>query len=61
MLLIFFEQQQMEVDDESIVTADTLAILSNRINHLYYSMFQLFPVQVTSLTEYMTFFFSNVS
>lgn len=43
------------------ISTEILTILSNRINDMYNNMFLLFPVEKTSLSEYIEFCSNNVS
>jgi hypothetical protein len=51
----------MKENDTEYINTEILTILSNRINELYNNMFLLFPVERTSLTEYIEFCSNNVS
>lgn len=50
-----------ENDTEYNINTEILTILSNRINDIYNNMFVLFPVEKTSLSEYIEFCSNNVS
>jgi len=58
---IFILQQEMKENDTEYINTEILTILSNRINELYNNMFLLFPVEKTSLSEYIEFCSNNVS
>jgi len=51
----------MKENDTEYVSTEILTILSNRINDMYNSMFLLFPVEKTTLSEYIEFCSNNVS
>jgi len=51
----------MKENDTEYINTEILTILSNRINELYNHMFLLFPVEKTSLSEYIEFCSNNVS
>jgi len=51
----------MKENDTEYINTEILTILSNRINELYNNMFLLFPVEKTSLSEYIEFCSNNVS
>lgn len=51
----------MKENNTEHINTEILYILSNRINDLYNKMFQLFPVEKTSLSEYIEFCSNNVS
>jgi len=51
----------MKENDTEYINTEILTILSNRINDMYNSMFLLFPVEKTSLSEYIEFCSNNVS
>ncbi|KAE9524383.1 hypothetical protein AGLY_015220 [Aphis glycines] len=53
--------QEMKENDTEYINTEILTILSNRINELYNHMFLLFPVEKTSLSEYIEFCSNNVS
>ncbi|KAF0766966.1 U3 small nucleolar RNA-associated protein 6 [Aphis craccivora] len=53
--------QEMKENDTEYINTEILTILSNRINELYNNMFLLFPVEKTSLSEYIEFCSNNVS
>lgn len=53
--------QEMKENDTEYINTEILTILSNRINELYNNMFVLFPVEKTSLSEYIEFCSNNVS
>lgn len=57
----FFLQQEMKENDADYISTEILTILSNRINDMYNNMFQQFPVEKTSLSEYIEFCSNNVS
>lgn len=51
----------MKENDTEYINTEILTILSNRINDMYNNMFLLFPVEKTSLSEYIEFCSNNVS
>jgi len=51
----------MKENDSEYINTEILTILSNRINDMYNNMFLLFPVEKTSLSEYIEFCSNNVS
>ncbi|XP_029341570.1 uncharacterized protein LOC100570537 isoform X2 [Acyrthosiphon pisum] len=51
--------QEMKENDTEYINTEILTILSNRINDMYNSMFLLFPVEKTSLSEYIEFCSNN--
>jgi len=51
--------QEMKENDTEYINTEILTILSNRINELYNNMFLLFPVERTSLSEYIEFCSNN--
>uniref|UniRef100_A0A2H8TXJ3 U3 small nucleolar RNA-associated protein 6 n=1 Tax=Melanaphis sacchari TaxID=742174 RepID=A0A2H8TXJ3_9HEMI len=51
--------QEMKENDTEDINTEILTILSNRINELYNNMFLLFPVDKTSLSEYIEFCSNN--
>lgn len=51
----------MKENNTEDINTEILTILSNRINELYNNMFLLFPVEKTSLSEYIEFCSNNVS
>lgn len=51
----------MKENDTEYINTEILTILSNRINDMYNNMFQLFPVEKTSLSDYIEFCSNNVS
>ncbi|KAL4104478.1 hypothetical protein QTP88_019776 [Uroleucon formosanum] len=53
--------QEMKENDTEYISIEILTILSNRINDMYNCMFLLFPVERTSLSEYIKFCYKNVS
>ncbi|KAL4103959.1 hypothetical protein QTP88_019276 [Uroleucon formosanum] len=53
-------EQEMKENNTEHINTEILYILSNRINDLYNKMFQLFPVEKTSLSEYIEFCSNNI-
>lgn len=51
----------MKENDTEDINTEILTILSNRINDMYNNMFLLFPVEKTSLSDYIEFCSNNVS
>jgi len=51
----------MKENDTEYINTEILTILSNRINDMYNSMFLLFPVEKSTLIEYIEFCSNNVS
>jgi len=51
----------MKENNTEDINTEILTILSNRINEMYKNMFLLFPVEKTSLSEYIEFCSNNVS
>ncbi|XP_003242958.1 U3 small nucleolar RNA-associated protein 6 homolog isoform X1 [Acyrthosiphon pisum] len=51
--------QKIKENDTEYINTEILTILSNRINDMYNSMFLLFPVEKTSLSEYIEFCSNN--
>ncbi|XP_060844936.1 U3 small nucleolar RNA-associated protein 6 homolog [Rhopalosiphum padi] len=51
--------QEMKENNTVYINTEILTILSNRINDMYNNMFLLFPVEKTSLTEYIEFCSNN--
>lgn len=51
----------MKESDTEYINTEILTILSNRINDMYNNMFLLFPVEKTSLSDYIEFCSNNVS
>ncbi|XP_060856851.1 U3 small nucleolar RNA-associated protein 6 homolog isoform X2 [Metopolophium dirhodum] len=51
--------QEMKENDTEYINTEILTILSNRINDMYNCMFLLFPVEKTSLSEYIEFCSNN--
>lgn len=61
LLLFFFLQQEMKENDTEYINTEILTIFSNRVNDMYNNMFLLFPVEKTSLSDYIEFCSNNVS
>lgn len=59
--LPFALQQEMKENDTEEINTEVLTIVSNRINDMYNNMFLLFPVEQSSLSEYIEFCSNNVS
>jgi len=51
----------MKENKSECINTEMLTILSNRINNMYKSMFLLFPVEKTLLSEYIEICSNNVS
>lgn len=51
----------MKENSTAYINTEILPILSNRINDIYNNMFLLFPVEKTTLSEYIEFCSNNVS
>jgi len=51
----------MKENNTEYINTEILTILSNRINDMYNNMFLLFPVEKSTLTEYIEFCSNNVS
>ncbi|XP_027843595.2 U3 small nucleolar RNA-associated protein 6 homolog [Aphis gossypii] len=52
-------EQEMKENNTEDINTEILTILSNRINEMYKNMFLLFPVEKTSLSEYIDFCSNN--
>ncbi|XP_015372258.1 PREDICTED: uncharacterized protein LOC107167629 [Diuraphis noxia] len=52
-------EQEMKENNTEYINTQILPILSNRINDMYNNMFLLFPVEKTSLSEYIEFCSNN--
>ncbi|XP_026817863.1 U3 small nucleolar RNA-associated protein 6 homolog [Rhopalosiphum maidis] len=52
-------EQEMKENNTEDINTEILTILSNRINDMYNNMFLLFPVEKTSLSEYIEFCSNN--
>ncbi|KAF0763452.1 U3 small nucleolar RNA-associated protein 6 [Aphis craccivora] len=52
-------EQEMKENNTEDINTEILTILSNRINEMYKNMFLLFPVEKTSLSEYIEFCSNN--
>ncbi|VVC35172.1 Hypothetical protein CINCED_3A024145 [Cinara cedri] len=51
--------QEMKENDTGYINTEVLTIFSNRINDMYNNMFILFPVEKTTLSEYIEFCSNN--
>ncbi|XP_022174977.1 uncharacterized protein LOC111036958 isoform X2 [Myzus persicae] len=52
-------EQEIKENNTEYINTEILPILSNRINDMYNNMFLLFPVEKTSLSEYIEFCSNN--
>lgn len=60
--LVFISQQEPTQKREiREINEEILAILSNRINDIFNTLFSLYPVEKSSLTNYIEFLTYNVS
>ncbi|XP_001942643.1 uncharacterized protein LOC100167656 [Acyrthosiphon pisum] len=53
-------EQELKENNTEYLDTEILTILSNRINDMYTTMFHLFPVVKTSLSEYIEFCSNNI-